>query len=82
MVSWGVLVAMERLEVAVRKEGEVLAVAKERFEPGCGEGRRGLRLVVGNWEPAVEEGERSWDMVESEGDVGDSDGINGEPGGC
>jgi hypothetical protein len=34
---------VERLEAAVRKDGEVCAVANERFEPGVGEGRRGVR---------------------------------------
>lgn len=67
---------VERFEEAVLKDGEVWAVAKERLLPGVGEGRRGVRDWAGNWEPVVEDGERSWDVVEVEGEVGL--GIRGE----
>lgn len=51
------------------------------FEPGVGEGMRGVRAeglaVVGNCEPVVEEGERSCEAdSEVDGDVGL--GIRGE----
>jgi hypothetical protein len=67
---------VERLEVAVRKEGSERAVANVRLEPGVGDGRRGVRGWVGNWEPVVEDGERRWDAVEVDGEVGL--GIRGE----
>ena len=66
---------LERFEWAVAKDGELRAVRKEVLEPGFGDGRRGVRVMglVGNWDPVVDEGERSWDV---DGEVGV--GIRGE----
>ena len=71
--------AAERLEDAVRKDGEVCAVANEMFEPGVGEGRRGVRCCGGNWDPVVEDGESSWEVVEVTEVVGEV-GVRGELG--
>ena len=61
---------VESVEWAVLKEGLPVAGVecadwKDMFEPGDGEGRRGVRFCVGNWDPVVKRGERSWGVEEA-----------------
>jgi hypothetical protein len=59
---------VESVEWAVRKEGEV---TRERLEPGCGEGRRGVMY----WDVVGERREEPWCGREGPVVVGEGSGI-------